>query len=692
MSRSMFLLAALLSVVASAHAEPTYRYRVPIQGSASATPAGQLSVSPPQLSFADLVVGQVSNAALVLQNTGQSAVALNSLTYSGSSSFLIDTSTCPSSLAASQMCAVGVTFAPQSRGEQAGNVSVRFDSGQLQVPLSGRGLQGALQADTASVVFDPVVVPGENAQALRIQNTGDASVSGINLSTQAPFSVGSGCNTITPGSSCELTLTFTPSAAGSFTGSLELSSPVGSFAVPLSGQGNAQTKTASLSQSLIDFGTVAQGSAPLERSITVTNTGNSPMSVTAVAGLPVGVNVASNTCSSVQPGANCAISLSLATGTLIEFVASPAQLSGPSNSPALALTGKVAGTQVSILSGAPVAFGSVVQGAAAPERSVTLSNTGNTAMTLTGLGNLPAGVTVATNQCSGVAPAASCSIVLRLATDVARSVSGNASTIGANSNASFAISGAVEAATSVATLTAGSPVSFGSVTQGAAAVSRTVTLSNTGNSPMTLTGLSNLPSAVTVTGNTCSATAPGATCSLTLQMATTSVTSFNQSATTQGATTAASIPLSGSVASAVTPVSATVTAQYAEQAAPPNNAGLIVRVTNKSGGTLSIVGATLCAGPQNNVLKTYGGSWRTLYNQNSSVYRELNDSCTMKTFSAVSWPNNAYTLLMWEIADEYSGVVNSTNTLCANGSCYVDLRLSDGRTVRVNDSLQVSTY
>lgn len=692
MSRSMFLLAALLSVVASAHAEPTYRYRVPIQGSASATPAGQLSVSPPQLSFADLVVGQVSNAALVLQNTGQSAVALNSLTYSGSSSFLIDTSTCPNSLAASQMCAVGVTFAPQSRGEQAGNVSVRFDSGQLLVPLSGRGLQGALQADTASVIFDPVVVPGENAQALRIQNTGDASVSGINLSTQAPFSVGSGCNTITPGSSCELTLTFTPSAAGSFTGSLELSSPVGSFAVPLSGQGNAQTQTASLSQSLIDFGTVAQGSAPLERSITVTNTGNSPMSVTAVAGLPAGVNVASNTCSSVQPGANCAISLSLATGTLTEFVASPAQLSGPSNSPALALTGKVAGTQVSILSGAPVAFGSVVQGAAAPERSVTLSNTGNTAMTLTGLGNLPTGVTVVTNQCSGIAPSASCSIVLRLATDVARSVSGSASTIGASSNASFAISGAVEAATSVATLTAGSPVSFGSVTQGAAAVSRTVTLSNTGNSPMTLTGLSNLPSAVTVTGNTCSATAPGATCSLTLQMATASVTSFNQSATTQGATTAASIPLSGSVASAVTPVSATVTAQYAEQAAPPNNAGLIVRVTNKSGGTLSIVGATLCAGPQNNVLKTYGGSWRTLYNQNSSVFRELNDSCTMKTFSAVSWPNNTYTILMWEIADEYSGVLNSSSTLCANSSCYVDLRLSDGRTVRVNDSLQVSTY
>jgi hypothetical protein len=119
---------------------------------------------------------------------------------------------------------------------------------------------------------------------------------------------------------------------------------------------------------------------------------------------------------------------------------------------------------------------------------------------------------------------------------------------------------------------------------------------------------------------------------------------------------------------------------------------LIVRVTNKSGGTLSIVGATLCAGPQNTVLKTYGGSSRTLYNQNSSVFRELNDSCTMKTFPAVSWPNNAYTLLMWEIADEYSGVVNPTNTLCANGSCYVDLRLSDGRTVRVNDSLQISTY
>lgn len=799
MSRSLLLLATLMGVVASVQAEPTYKYRVPIQGSAASVPAGQLSVSPPQLSFADLAVGQASNAALVLQNIGQSVVKLNSLTYSGSSSFLIDTSTCPSSLAASQMCAVGVTFAPQSRGEQAGGVTVRFDSSLLQVSLSGRGLQGVLQADAASVVFGPVVAPGVSTQALRIQNTGDASVSGINLSTQSPFAVGSGCNTITPGNSCELTLTFTPSVAGSFTGSLELSSPVGSFGVALSGQGIAQTQSASLSQSLIDFGTVAQGSAPLERSVTVTNTGNSPMSVTAVAGLPAGVSVASNSCSSVQPGANCAISLSLATGTLTEFAASPAQLTGPSNSPALALTGKVAGTQVSVLSGAPVAFGSVVQGQAVPERIVTLSNVGNTPMTLSGLVGLPAGVSLTGNTCSGVVPNGNCALTLQLATaapitisgatattqgattnasfnltgevltaqSVAEIVSGNpvsfgsvvqgaavvdrvvvlrnagnssftlasfsglptgvsipsngcsqsispnatcsvtfrletatarsfsnvsVSSQGATTNATLSMSGEVVAAQSVPQVDSGSPVSFGSVTQGAAAVSRTVTLSNKGNSPMTLTGLANLPSAVTVTGNTCSSTAPGASCTLTLQMATASVTSFNQTATTQGATTAASIPLSGTVASAVTPVSVTVSAQYAERTAPPNNSGLLVRVTNKTGATLSIVGANFCAGPQNAVLTTYRVSTRTLYNQGGTVNRTLSDNCTMRTFSAVSWPKDTFTLLMWEIPDEYTGVVNSTNTMCANGSCYAELRLSDGRTVRVDDSLQISTY
>lgn len=443
MSKFLLVLSALMSLVSAANAQSSYQYRVPLKGAALSAQEGQISVSPTQLSFADLAVGQASSSALVLQNTGEVAVALTGLSYSGSSAFLLDTSTCPGSLAASEVCAVGVSFAPQARGDQSGEVLIRFGSSQLVVPLSGRALQGELQADTGALVFDPVLVPGNNSKSLRIQNTGDASVSGINLSTQAPFSVSSGCSTIMPGDACELTLTFAPAAPGNFSEGLALSSPVGGLSVSLSGQGIAQTQTASLTPALLDFGTVLQGSASVQRSVTVTNTGNTPMSVTAVAGLPAGVTVQSNSCTSVQPSASCSISLSLATAERTEFSATPAQLSGPTNTPAVALTGKVAGTEVSVISGAPVSFGSVKQGTAAVSRIVTLTNTGNSPMSISGLSNLPASVTLADNTCSAIAPNNTCTLTLQMATTSIVNFSQNVATQGASTNASLSVTGAV---------------------------------------------------------------------------------------------------------------------------------------------------------------------------------------------------------------------------------------------------------
>lgn len=688
--QSLFL--ALILATPLAQADSIYRYRVPLQmgQSGSQNSAGQLSVSPSQLSFADLAVGSSSSSAVVLQNTGAQPLALSALNYSGPGAFIVDTSACPASLNAQQSCAVGVTFAPPTRGLLSGQISISFAGGSSLVSLAGRGLQGELQASASTLTFDPVVAPGSSTQTLVVQNTGDANVGSISVSTQAPFSIGNACPGLAAGASCELSLSFAPSAAGSYSGTFELTSPVGALSVGLTGVSDAQTQIASLSQSLIDFGSVPQGSAALVRSVTVTNTGNSPLSIAGVSGLPSGVSLSSNSCSSIAPSASCSLSFTLATTALTEFSAASAALSGPTSPAAVALSGKVAGTAALVTSGSPVAFGSVIQNAAVADRTVALRNAGNEAMTLTGLSSLPSGISVVSNTCSAVAPNALCDLTLRLSSANVTSINTSVATLGATSNASIPVSAQVVAATQVATIVSGSPAAFGSVTQNAAAVSRTVVLRNTGNSPMTVSGLSGLPAAVTLSANTCLNTAPNATCDLTLRMATTAVTSFNATAATSGVSSAASIALSGTVTAAIAPVSASVSAQYYGNKPPPNNLALLVRVTNTSGAALSIVGANLCIYPQYNY--TANNHYRALYNQSQSVTRVTSNSCTMQTFAPVSWPAGTFTLVEWGFNDEYSEDVASATRLCANGACYIDLRLSDGRTVRVNDSLQVSTY
>jgi hypothetical protein len=70
---------------------------------------------------------------------------------------------------------------------------------------------------------------------------------------------------------------------------------------------------------------------------------------------------------------------------------------------------------------------------------------------------------------------------------------------------------------------------------------------NDGNVPMTLSGLSNLPAALSVLFNSCNNVAPGGGCSMTVQLSTGTLTSFNQTVSSVGATVNALLAASGTV-------------------------------------------------------------------------------------------------------------------------------------------------
>jgi len=76
-------------------------------------------------------------------------------------------------------------------------------------------------------------------------------------------------------------------------------------------------------------------------------------------------------------------------------------------------------------------------------RSIGFTNSGTATMTLTGLSNLPAPVSVSSNNCSSIAVGASCSMSLKLNTSKVISFSSTVTTVGATTNVSFGVKGAV---------------------------------------------------------------------------------------------------------------------------------------------------------------------------------------------------------------------------------------------------------
>lgn len=115
-------------------------------GSSSSTQsAPQASLSPSTLTFSSQNLGTTSaSQTLTLSNTGNAALAVNSITAAGD---FAQANTCGSSVAAGASCSISVTFTPSVVGTRTGSVSVGTNaSGSPEsVSLTGRGLASISQ-------------------------------------------------------------------------------------------------------------------------------------------------------------------------------------------------------------------------------------------------------------------------------------------------------------------------------------------------------------------------------------------------------------------------------------------------------------------------------------------------------------------------------------------------------------------
>lgn len=231
------------------------------------TPSG--SVSPTSLSFAATAVGTTAPAqSVTLTNSGNAALTVSSVAIGGGNAGdFAETNTCGSSIAASATCAVSVTFKPSAIGSRAGTLTLAdndLSNGTLNIALSGTGSGATAVTSPAALAFGLDNVGTALALPLTLTNNGNAALAITSLTIAGTnaneFAQTNTCgSSLTAGSTCTVTVTFTPANVGARSASLNLSdNAVGnpSQAIALTGTGTSAVASVTPPAGPVTGGTV----------------------------------------------------------------------------------------------------------------------------------------------------------------------------------------------------------------------------------------------------------------------------------------------------------------------------------------------------------------------------------------------------------------------------------------------------
>jgi predicted extracellular nuclease len=161
-------------------------------------------------------------------------------------------------------------------------------------------------------------------QVFTFNNTGETNITITSVAATGDYAVNSNCvGTLSAGSSCTTNVVFTPTAAGTRTGALNITttlvSPV--FSATLTGTG-VNPSLPTLSSTTLDFGSVTLNTNSAAKTVTITNNANAPITVGSIA-ISGDYSQTSNCGTSIVASGTCTVSvifkptvLGTRTGTL----------------------------------------------------------------------------------------------------------------------------------------------------------------------------------------------------------------------------------------------------------------------------------------------------------------------------------------------------------------------------------------
>jgi len=453
------------------------------------------SLAPGSLTFASQLVGTSSpSQTLTLSNTGSAALSITSIVASGDFS---QTNNCGSSVAAGANCAITVTFKPTATGTRSGSVAVTSNSNGMLASAQTINLTGSGVVPVAGIAPSALTFSSQNlgstsaAQTVTLSNTGAAALTITSITASGDFGATNNCgSSLAAGASCAISVTFTPTTAGTRNGTLTVTDNSNAAAsstqtVSLTGTGTAVPQV-SLAPSSLTFASQAVGTTSAAQLITISNTGTGSLTLTSITAS--GDFADTTTCgASLSAGASCTVSVTFTPSTSGARTGAVTITDNASGSPQTAsLSGTGAAPAVKLNPPTSLSFAAENVGSTSLG-TVTVTNTGSAPLSLTGV--TASGDFTQTSNCgSSLAVNASCTVTVTFKPTAIESRSG---TLTLTDNASPGTQTVALTGTGLGPEASFSPTSlvFSGRLMGATSPVQTVTLTNTGNAAMTITSL-----------------------------------------------------------------------------------------------------------------------------------------------------------------------------------------------------------
>jgi centrosomal CEP192-like protein/uncharacterized protein DUF5719 len=268
------------------------------------------TLTPNSLTFTSQHVGTTSpGQPVTLTNSGNESMSILGIATSGDFG---QTNNCGTSLPASGNCTITVTFTPTAPGTRTGELSVSDSApGSPQTAsLSGTGTQPQVSLSPSSLSFgNQHVGTTSAAQNLTLTNSGNEALAISSITASGDFGQTNTCGvSLAANSSCTISVSFTPTASGSRSGTVAVSdnAPGSPQTASLSGTGTQPQVI--LSPSSLSFSDQDVKTTSDPQSVTLSNQGNETLVLSGISAS--GDFSQGNDCGSGVPaGGHCTIAV-----------------------------------------------------------------------------------------------------------------------------------------------------------------------------------------------------------------------------------------------------------------------------------------------------------------------------------------------------------------------------------------------
>ena len=516
-------------------------------------PATYLSLNPNNITFGPQNLNTTAaQQYFYIYNKGTTPITLTSETITGTNSgdFNIASTTCTATIAVNGNCYLYITFDPSGVGPRSASVQIVDNaSGSPQsVSLNGIGqsVVSEVRFDPANLVFAARTVGTTSAaQSVQLYSDGNApfTITGISLTgaNSSDFAITSDPCPLSPstfnvGATCNVSITFTPSASGQRTASLQVTdSLTGSPQLySITGLGSGSTGILQTSVSNIVFANQNIGTVSPASGFTLYNEGSTPITSMgfSITGTNAGdFSISFNNCpSTLTAGGGCTINVTF-DPTAVDFRTATLNISGTgaSNSPqtvTLSGIGQVVTDNSLYFNQSQLTYSLQNVGTVSSAQGVTIYNEGTGTITFSGFsltGTNSGDFGISFNNCpTALTPGAGCTV----------DVTFNPSVVGAETANLQIVSNAISSPQTIGLFGTGQAVteqvylsltalSFASQTVNTTSSYQAFTVYNEGTGTMTFAS----SNAFTITGtnsgdyaislNNCSTTlTPGAGCTV----------------------------------------------------------------------------------------------------------------------------------------------------------------------------------